>query len=424
MPLLKRLYFNFFILVYALYALFNKGVAYTYLSEVVIVLGLILILSNIRAYEFAWDRRMALLLLFMLMAIIYIFRGIIAGYGLVDIIRDSVIFNYIIFAFIIFFFKDDLPYLKKRLFNVYKWYPILMCFFFLVSSYIPLFRDLVVFGNQRLFLYKFGDMGVHLFITSILLLNGKIEWNGRFFVLQWVLIAYLLLIVSSYSRSGMISYIIPMGLFIFYSQNKVLKEQIYSWLKFIPLMIALAIPLFMLTNLEENFQGRKLSIEQVKNNVVSIFSSHDDGTTLSDNKVWRLVWWAKIVEYTFTGEYFFQGRGLGMSLAASDEIDFDPTEGNLRSPHSFHMTVLARFGVPIFLLWVYWLFLHFRKIREKELDPELLVLLVIGMAFIINASFDVYLEGPMGAMPFWIFTGLIYAQEAFPEKKLLTKRWI
>ncbi len=183
--------------------------------------------------------------------------------------------------------------------------------------------------------------------------------------------------------------------------------------KYAPLIIILAMPLFISTNLEENFQGRSLSIEQLKNNAVSIFSSEDDGTSLSDNKVWRLVWWARIVDYTFLGDYFLWGRGLGMSLAATDDVEYDPTEGNLRSPHSFHMTVLARFGVPIFFLWLYWIYLHLRNIRKPDLSPFMLVLLSISLSFLINASFDVFLEGPMGAMPFWIFVGLVYAEESF-----------
>jgi hypothetical protein len=177
-------------------------------------------------------------------------------------------------------------------------------------------------------------------------------------------------------------------------------------------------PLFLSTNVEENFQGRTLSIEQLKNNAISIFATEDDGTTLSDNKVWRLVWWAKIIDYTFFGEFFLHGRGLGMSLADTD-LENDLNEGNLRSPHNFHLTILARFGVPIFFLWIYWMFLHLRKIRGKNISPFMLILLSISLSFLINASFDVFLEGPMAAMPFWIFVGMVYAEEAFGEGKKL-----
>lgn len=420
MAVVKRLYFSFFVLVYMLYALFNKGIAYSYLSEAIIVSGLLLVLWNLRSYEFAWDRRMALLAFFMFMSILYIGRGIMQGYGITDVVRDSVIFNYIAFAFIVYFLKDELPFLKQQLFAIYKWYPLCMCCFFLLSSYSPFLRELTIFGGQRIFLYKFGDMGVHLFIASIFLLNGNIVLRRRYLVLQWIIIAYLFLVVSSYSRSGMISFIIPMGVFFMLTKNMVIKHQMLKLLKFTPLIVLLALPLFLSTNLEENFQGRSLSIEQLKNNAISIFSSEDDGTTLSDNKVWRLVWWGRIVEYTFLGEYFFHGRGLGMSLAATDDIDYDPTDGNLRSPHSFHMTVLARFGVPVFLLWLYWMYLHVSKIRRKELSAFMLILLSVSLSFLINASFDVFLEGPMGAMPFWIFVGLAYAEEAFNSSASIT----
>jgi O-antigen ligase len=151
----------------------------------------------------------------------------------------------------------------------------------------------------------------------------------------------------------------------------------------------------------------------LKENASSIFNPNAEGT-LNDNKVWRLVWWAKIIDYTFGGEYFVAGKGLGMSLAADDVPGAE--DADLRSPHNFHMTVLARYGVPFFMLWLVWLYLHFRRIRKKGLDPLSLMLLVISLAFVFNSSFDVYLEGPMGAFPFWTFIGLLYIHETFGVK--------
>lgn len=416
MPLLKRLYFDFFILAYALYAFFNKGIAYTYLSEVLLVWGILLITANIRKLEFGWDKRMAVLIFFVLITCFYMVKGI-SAYGIRDVVRDSVIFNYILFVFIVYFLKDELPHLKKRLILVYQWYPLLMCIFFLVSSYVPYFRDLELFGGQRLFLYKFGDMGVHLFIATIFLLNGYIQLSKRMLVIQLLLIAYLFLIISSYSRSGMLSYALGMVVFFVYSKNLALRKQMVQALKFVPLFFILALPLYLSTSLEENFQGRSLSLNQLKQNALSIFISSDEGSSLSDNKVWRLAWWARIVEDTFFGADFWTGKGLGMSLAATAEVKYDPTEGDLRSPHSFHLTILGRFGVPIFFLWLYWMFLQLNKIRSKELDPYLLTVLVITMVFLVNASFDVFLEGPMGAFPFWTFVGIGYATEAFGNKE-------
>jgi len=37
---------------------------------------------------------------------------------------------------------------------------------------------------------------------------------------------------------------------------------------------------------------------------------------------------------------------------------------------------------------------------------------VMMMAFLVNASFDVYLEGPMGAFPFWTWLGILYINDS------------
>jgi hypothetical protein len=84
------------------------------------------------------------------------------------------------------------------------------------------------------------------------------------------------------------------------------------------------------------------------------------------------------------------------------------TEDDVRSPHSFHLSIMARFGIPLFLLWLYWLFLLFKPIFSKKLGHQQLAITCILIGFIFNASFDVYLEGPMGAFPFWTWVGLLF----------------
>ena len=34
------------------------------------------------------------------------------------------------------------------------------------------------------------------------------------------------------------------------------------------------------------------------------------------------------------------------------------------------------------------------------------MLICLQIVFLFNASFDVFLEGPMGAFPFWLFVGI------------------
>ncbi|MFN5937756.1 MAG: hypothetical protein ACK43L_06875, partial [Sphingobacteriales bacterium] len=63
----------------------------------------------------------------------------------------------------------------------------------------------------------------------------------------------------------------------------------------------------------------------------------------------------------------------------------------------------------------YWLFLQFKTFRVANMPREQLIYLCVMLAALVNASFDVALEGPMAAMPFWVITGLYYESQAKEE---------
>jgi O-antigen ligase len=105
------------------------------------------------------------------------------------------------------------------------------------------------------------------------------------------------------------------------------------------------------------------------------------------------------------------GVGVGPSLTLLGDVGTDDEQ--LRSPHSIHLTILARFGIPLFLLWLYWMYLQFRRVSSKTEPGFSKIILFILLGFIINASFDVYLEGPMGAFPFWTWVGILYCTDYF-----------
>ena len=141
--------------------------------------------------------------------------------------------------------------------------------------------------------------------------------------------------------------------------------------------------------------------------------------SLSGNIVWRLAWWGKIIDYTFAGPYFFSGKGLGINIAQDDGIPADESTDRtpLRAPHNFHLDILARYGVPIFLIWIAFLIFLFRAQRVASptaTKEETFFYSACLVAFLINASFDVALEGPMSAFPFWIWVGLSLARQQTP----------
>ena len=150
--------------------------------------------------------------------------------------------------------------------------------------------------------------------------------------------------------------------------------------------------------------------------MVSIFSGSDDRSEeLEGTKAWRLAWWATIAQYTFGGDKFWTGKGFGVDLAEDDGFTLGGSRPN-RYPHSAHMNMLARAGVPGLVLWIglllMWARTVFRcwadSIRARHHQWEALFLFILGYwaSFVVNASFDVFLEGPMGGIWFWSLMGM------------------
>jgi hypothetical protein len=147
---------------------------------------------------------------------------------------------------------------------------------------------------------------------------------------------------------------------------------------------------------------------------------------LDSTKEWRMDWWKTITGYTLQGKYFWTGKGFGINLADDDGFQL-MADHSLRNPHSVHMTMLARGGVPMLLLWAsaigswFWLmgasFLSARRHSQTLWEGMFFFLPAYLLAFLINGSFDVFIEGPMGGIWLWSIFGtglgaaLIYRRE-------------
>jgi len=408
----KKIYLNLYFFVMACYVFFNKGVAYSYMVEVIWLLGFILIFLSRRSYEFVWDVRTKLLAIFLLVGIIYIPIGL-RSHTIFDVIRDSFVFQYGWFVFIVFLFKEQQSMVWNKIIAIYSWFPVFGLLNFFLQNFVENFDSFKPFGNISFVLYKYGDMGVHLLISSLVLLVFQQKRSVRFQAVMALLILFNLLILTAYSRSGMLAYVLGVLVYIVLSNEGYIQIRVKQYIKYLPLLLMIVVPIYASIKVQENFQGRKVGIEQVTQNLGS-FAGISNDSNLENNKLWRLVWWAKILDYSFSPSYFFQGKGLGMSLSETDEILSEVDE--VRSPHNFHLTVMARFGVPIFCLWLFWLFLLFKPMFKRQLNSKTLLISTVLLAFIVNASFDVFLEGPMGAFPFLTWVGFLFLTQAFPTK--------
>jgi len=399
----------YYLLVFALYIYFNKGIAYSFLAESVLGIGLVLVLVHLKDFIFLANRSTKLLVLFFLVGCVYFIVGL-ENFSLISLLRDASVLFYIGFFLLLFLFQSFWKLFLPKLITIYAWYPIVAFVSYQLSAHVEEYREFILFGDTPFALVKFGDMAVHLLVTSLLIAGGFIRYRFSLLIINLFLILYLILLIASYTRGGLLAYALPLVIFLYQSRHKLSDWFTRGRVLVMGFVLVLSVVLYINSGGDENFQGRALGFEQVSKNVLSLFSEQEDGA-LTDNKLWRLAWWYKIVTDAFEVKKGLVGVGVGPNLTLLGDVGTDDEQ--LRSPHSIHLTILARFGIPIFLLWLYWMYLLFRRIRSKTEPGFSKIILFILLGFIINASFDVYLEGPMGAFPFWTWVGILYCSDYF-----------
>ena len=409
MQLLNRVYIKFYFLVLLLYVFFNKGFAYSYLAEILLVSGIFILFINRKHLELGLDTKQILIGIFILISFLFILIGVFQ-YSIFNVLRDSLAFQYAWFAFIIYFLKNEYDFIWQKIIKIYKWVPLVLFLNFILFYFVFLYLPPInIFGNQNIIIYKNGDKSVHLLVSTILMFLYTDKYSKKWLIANSILIVINFLILLAFTRSGSVAYIFALFSFFFFSKEKILNESLRKLLRYIPIIMVIGMGIFVAIDIQGDAQGRTISLSQITDNFSSIVSTNIDGN-LTENKVWRLIWWAKIVNESFTLEHFFVGKGLGMSLAGSDILN---TDDNLRSPHNFHLTILARFGYMVFIAWIIWLVSLFKPLFTRKLAGKTLAITSILLAFIINGSFDVFFEGPMGAFPFWTFVGLLFIENTY-----------
>ena len=393
------------------YALCGKGLAYVgiapvYLGELYLFFGLVTIVIGRAVGKCLREPKIWLLFVFSCWGAI---RTVpyLDSYG-VDALRDAAIWGYSVFALIVAGLLLNSPHRLRHIIARFNWFcflfPFLVTTIYAVSQLYPSMIPLLPGTNLPIFVFKPGDVLVHFAGIIVFLMVGLAQ--ARLLLMVPILAGVGLF--GSQGRGGLLSFA---AVVILVSSLVPFKR---STLKF----WALAVFGFVASGSVQLWEGEKsraTSVQQVAENLVSIFSGEDSAAALAGTKRWRIAWWETILGYTLYGEYFWSGRGFGPNLA--DEDGFQVADDrSLRSPHSCHMTILARSGVPGLLLWsavhAVWAaallraILRSRKRRELEWNKIFVFLLAYWLAAIINASFDVYLEGPMGAIWMWTIYGI------------------
>jgi len=167
-----------------------------------------------------------------------------------------------------------------------------------------------------------------------------------------------------------------------------------------------------------HIRGRALSGESTVATISSLAGGSEEGSGHEGTTQWRITWWGNIVHETFFGPYFWTGRGFGVNLAVADGPFGNALSDEdivLRSPHNGSMTILARMGVPGFVIWLALnLVFAIRMLKAQRAAVRAgsrfwsglnLWIFACWLTTFANLSFDVYLEGPQGGIWFWSIIG-------------------
>ncbi len=333
----------------------------------------------------------------------------LAAYG-VDALRDAVLWGYGVFAIAIAALATDKSVHKAM--EVYgrlvPWFLALMPVMIVAGRLVPGLTSAVTFQGIPVFDPKSGDIAVHLAGVAAFLalgLHRQARTGVRSSaVYEWVLWGLWLVTFAliSDNRGGMVAVLAAMMVLIILARG---STRFWKPLALAVCLVGLAAA----WQVEIGGEDRVVSVNAIFHRISSAFvNTGEEG--VDGTKEWRIDWWTDIVGYTVNGPYRWLGKGYGVNLADDDGYQVQ-ADGSLRSPHNGHMTVLARSGMLGLAAWVLFLVALLLPLARVATSQGIasrlpaLWLLIYLLAALVNATFDVYLEGPQGGIWFWVLAG-------------------
>jgi hypothetical protein len=334
----------------------------------------------------------------------------LSTYG-AEALRDAVIWGYSAFAFLVFGSILARPGTLAGLLGWYKKFALVfvLCipFLWFIARVYP--RSVIPhwpWANVAMIQPKAGDVMVHASGVLAFWVAGFGGVIGPGWVL---LLTFSAVLVGTFDRSGLLSFLAVFAVCFFQrARARSLWQMVAIGTCGLLLFAASGIRVPMPA------RDRDVSFDQLVANLTSTVSA-SNSVDLDGTKQWRLDWWHDILKYTLGGKYFWDGKGFGINLADDDGYQVEE-DASLRDPHNGHLNMLARAGVIGLILWVLvqlsWvcsLLLGYSRSQrqgERRWASLFLFLLAYWLAFMINAAFDVFLEGPMGGIWFWTVYGV------------------
>lgn len=420
------------------YAFFGRGFAYlhisagptVYVGELVLALGLLAVVLRSRMLGRALRSGPArMYLLFALWGAVRTVPNL-GTYGM-DAVRDSVIYYYGLFMLLVPELVTDrrqlqrIAYLYGRVAGVYVFWVLIED---LAVTFLGGRLPTVPGTGVRLLYLRAGDSTVHVAcaMAFFMLVAGhvpgeRLKEKG----VGWYVVA-LLSGIASLGRAAYLA--LASALSVAFALGR--RERLWR-----PLLgIALLAAAFLLVNPRVNWGGREISPEWMLGYTRGIFVRTEEPEFKQSTKEWRLNLWSDMVDDLSVRSSLLQGRGCGPNIVAELGYEREDRARPNRNPHSCHMTVLSRMGIVGFLIWVllqgslvFYLYKRWRRAGDagdRFLQGVLAWVLCYWIAFMMDASFSVSLEGPHQGIWFWSILGLGLAAaqlEPRSEKKAETR---
>ncbi len=434
-PLLPRFALTFLGICLAGYALLGRGFAYLgapplYVGELALCACVLAFVLYGRAH-LVRSPALYLVLAFMLVGLIATLPYV-GLYGL-DALRDAVLWLYGTLALSIALLLLRKGWVVQSARVYVRWIPVFLIWIPLAVLASQLFGSALPRlpgSDVPLIDLKGGDVAVHLAgVAAALLLGLPTALNVNLRVrrhewMWWALWLAAAAIPLFRVRAGLLAVAAAVLLVLLFRPGS-------RWGK--PLtVLSLAVFCFVAFSVQVKLgEGRNtISANSLLLNLQSIAGGSGDAYR-DGTRAWRLHWWNDIENYTLRGPYFWIGKGYGVNLADADGYQVN-ADASLRSPHSVHFSVLARSGVPGLTLWILLqatfafglLRAYVRAVAAQQILWAKLNLWVLAYwaAFLINASFDVYLEGPVGGIWFWSVFGFGVALVEVQRRQTVSAR--
>ena len=323
----------------------------------------------------------------------------------------------------LYLFKDIKEYKKlSKLATALLLFMPLIHYLFSTGFYPNFIIDIFIQYSDKFTFPKASDVMLSLVVVN--LLNIKIFKNKKFSLFYLITsVSIMLPLLLLMSRGSFLSVLVFTILFLFFERKFIINNLIYSLIIFVFGYIAFTLSTYNVNDIDFNqdITVQELSITEnikeiaKKKETRKAFLSFyfQDGRIMSvDNTTnWRLDIWQDVVEDLNNKNQFLLGYGYNEIIP----VMLDPSapgrlgrDGLNENVHNYLINVLARGGIFVALLIIYFHYSYIKIWNKKNGNYEIILLFIPA---IINSLLDITMEGVQFPIIYYSFAAILFNLE-------------